>query len=160
MVKKIKDFDNYYITKDGKVFSIISNKYLKQYLGTNGYYQVDLRKNNKTYKLTIHRLLALTYIDNPNNLRDVDHINENKLDNRVENLQWVSHRDNLIKNFKKISNIRNFRECKLYKNNELIKSFKSIRECCRYCESELGLSYSSMRKYLKQKEYYIIKCND
>ena len=63
----------------------------------NNYLIVKL--NGKTYSK--HRLIATQFIDNPNNFTDVDHINHDRTDNRIENLRWVSHSDN---NFNKSSN--------------------------------------------------------
>ena len=65
-----------------------------------GYYRVALHKNRKQLNKSIHRLVAEAFIPNPNNLGTVDHINENKLDNRVENLQWLSNVDNKNKSWK------------------------------------------------------------
>lgn len=60
----------------------------------NGYLQILLCKNNKNYNKYVHRLVAEAFIDNPNNLKTVNHKNLNKQDNRVENLEWCSYADN------------------------------------------------------------------
>jgi len=70
---------------------------LKQSLSKNGYYTVGLRKKNQGMKsMTIHRLIGLHFIDNPNNLPVIDHINRNRTDNNLNNLRWTSYSDNCI----------------------------------------------------------------
>lgn len=60
----------------------------------SGYLQLRLCKNNKRKHFLVHRLVALAFIPNPNNLQQVNHLNEDKTDNRVMNLEWVSAKEN------------------------------------------------------------------
>ena len=61
-----------------------------------GYPYVHLRKDGKAYSPTIHRLVALAFIENPNNYPVIDHINRNRQDNRLENLRWASQSQNCV----------------------------------------------------------------
>lgn len=61
----------------------------------SGYLNVDLSRNHSKKKLRVHRLVALAFIPNPNDLPEVNHLNEDKTDNRVCNLEWCSTQDNL-----------------------------------------------------------------
>ena len=68
-----------------------SNQYvIKEYVGSNGYVRCSL--NQKNYPK--HRLIALQFIKRPTDNTEVDHINRNRSDNRIENLRWISHSEN------------------------------------------------------------------
>lgn len=61
----------------------------------NGYLQVDLYKGGKMTKYTVHRLVAMAFIPNPKNLPEINHKDEDKSNNCVENLEWCTHQYNL-----------------------------------------------------------------
>jgi hypothetical protein len=90
----IQGYPNYLIYDDGLVFSEKSNRFLKYCKNQYGYHMIILCKNGKQKCLYIHRLVATHYIPNPDNLPEIDHINIDKSDNRVQNLRWISHLDN------------------------------------------------------------------
>lgn len=91
---QIFDFDNYEVSDVGEVRNKKTGRILKPRLN-NGYYQVGLRKDKKTYQRYIHQLVAYYFVDGYAKGLEVDHINRVKTDNRAENLRWVSHRTNL-----------------------------------------------------------------
>ena len=88
----IPDCDGYFINKNGEVLSKKRKNHIikKKRKDKDGYYRVGIIENNKKERpCGVHRLLALTFIDNPNNYNIVDHINRNREDNRLDNLRWV-----------------------------------------------------------------------
>ena len=96
--------------------------------------------NNRGYQMVgasqppqyVHRMVAETWLDNPNNYRDVNHINGDKDDNRVENLEWVTRSENLRHAFrtglKKHSGGLKPTPIRIVETGEV---FESIRECAR-----------------------------
>jgi hypothetical protein len=90
-------FSDYSITTDGKVISHkwSKNRELKQQPDRKGYLQVKLSKDKREYTRKVHRLVAETYIKNPECLEQVNHINEIKNDNRVDNLEWCNNQYNM-----------------------------------------------------------------
>lgn len=90
--RKIDVKPNYSVSNNGDIRNDKTGRLLKFYKGTAGYYQVMMGR--KTSPLYVHRLVAQAFIDNPEDLPQVDHINGNKIDNRVENLRWVSVSEN------------------------------------------------------------------
>ena len=91
----IEGYENYLIFEDGKVINIDSGKEPKPHLNDNtGYYRIGLNKDSKRKFLSLHRLISLAFIPNPDNKPCVDHINRNRQDNRIENLRWATRSEN------------------------------------------------------------------
>jgi hypothetical protein len=93
-MKPIPNYPNYSVTEDGNVWSHKNNKWMKLNLGKVGYYTVALWHDLKYKKMYIHRLVAITYLENNNNLACVNHIDGDKLNNNITNLEWCSASDN------------------------------------------------------------------
>ena len=84
--------DDYEITIDGRVINIHTGKPVKPQINGTGYYRVAIGKKLKF----VHRLVAQKYLPNPDNLPQVNHKDGNKLNNHVDNLEWVSNRENSL----------------------------------------------------------------
>lgn len=86
----------YKITNDGRVYSEYLNDYLKTFFSKGGYVRVKLNYGDRSKKVMVHRLVALAFVNNPDpeHKIQVDHINRNRADNRAENLQWVTAKEN------------------------------------------------------------------
>ncbi len=97
--KVMDGYPNYIITNDGRVYNSQRNKYLVPAKAENGYMFISLSDGKKRKTLSIHRLVALLYLDNPNNLPEVNHIDFDKTNNNVDNLEWISRSDNMKHNF-------------------------------------------------------------
>lgn len=92
--KEIKGFDyRYYCSNKGRILSLCLDGYklLKPFLCGDGYYYVDLRKDNRDYKSRVHRLVADAFLPNPENKPIVHHIDTNRKNNNVENLMFVTN---------------------------------------------------------------------
>ena len=87
MNKKIKDFPNYCVNEQGQVFNMTTNQELKGSIGLNGYKYYRLSNQCGKKMFYAHRLVAEYFLDNPNNYPVVNHLDGNKQNNAVENLE-------------------------------------------------------------------------
>lgn len=135
--------NNYLIYSDGRIFSIRSNKFLKLQESNNGYLRVELPiKPNHPKKFLVHRLVAETFIPCNDLSLQVNHKDENKHNNDVSNLEWVTPKENI-----------NYGTCKQkiaakqYKrpvimcdinSHEPIQEFESISQAYRFLNKTVG----------------------
>ena len=96
-IKMIPSLPGYGCTATGKVYSFKRKKIkeLTHIYGYNNYVSVCVFIDGKRYRKYVHRLVAETWLDNPDNLDQVDHIDKNPTNNCVSNLRWISKYDNM-----------------------------------------------------------------
>lgn len=100
-ITQLTEENMYIIHKDGTVYSKYCNRFLKPDIDRDGYAIVTLSINKKSKKIKLHRLIAMLYLNNINNLPDVNHKDNNKLNNHISNLEWTDAvRNNRYKNNK------------------------------------------------------------
>ena len=129
--KPVKKYEQFYeVSTDGAIFSKITKRFRKQIVNSKTGYSAIVLCNPETKEhktVSVHRIVAETWIPNPNNYPCINHINENKLDNHVSNLEWCT------KAYNNAYNNKTQRCCKaIYqidiKTNAIIKIWKSARE--------------------------------
>lgn len=98
----IPDASNYIATADGRIYGLRNKKFLRQHLNKNGYYCVGVRFDNENKMKTklVHRLIVMTFLSNPKVRPVVNHINHNKTDNNLNNLEWVTYSENTLAYYK------------------------------------------------------------
>ena len=136
--KKIEGFDGkYYISANGEIYSIPAKRILKPCIGNTGYEVVCLRApNGKSKQYTVHRLVALTFLPNPENLPIINHKDENKLNNKVDNLEWTTAKGNYQEYLK--NNQRKVNKPKYFKKDLPNEEWLPIKENLLYEVSNLG----------------------
>lgn len=149
----IKNYENEYsISPNGDVFSKKRNKFLKPYITKRDIYKyVHLYKSGKRKEVSVHRLVAETFIPNPENKLMVNHIDGNTLNNSVNNLEWVTNQENQLhairiglnknlgenhKQARKVIQMKNYKIIKIWGCiNEAERQLKihqsNIIKCCR-----------------------------
>lgn len=90
---RIRSIDREVVDKNG-VKRSIHGKIMRHTFNSDGYPAIPLCRNGVYKRLKIHRLVALAFIPNPDNLPEVSHLDETRTNNRVDNLVWSSHKDN------------------------------------------------------------------
>lgn len=171
-IKDIKEFKDYTIDTEGNVYSKRKHKYLKQTINKYGYCKVTLQKDKYKKMYSVHRLVAEVFIPNYNKLPQVNHIDGNKQNNHVANLEWCTAKHNmneavrtgLFDNCKKIqkenaveNNLNKYhilanevtkkKVAQYDKQNNLLNTYKSISEASRKTGITItSISYSANGK--------------
>ena len=117
----------YQVSNQGRIWSVVSQRYLKPRLDSKGYWIVNLTApNGKKKTERIHRLVALAFIENPNNLPQVNHKDENKQNCNVDNLEWCDAKYNINYGTRNLRTAQS--RCKKVYCVELDRVFNSIKE--------------------------------
>lgn len=99
-VNSLKGYESlkghYYLNEKLKIVSSVNPSIkLKSRLNSSGYVSYPLiKKDGKQMTVLLHRVIALAYVDNPNDYDEVNHLDENKLNNNIDNLEWCTHKQN------------------------------------------------------------------
>lgn len=130
---------NYLVSNIGNVYSFATDRILKPNIDRNGYARVPLYRNRIKQYIQIHRLVAEAFIENPNNLPCINHKNNIRNDNRVENLEWCTYSYNNKYAYDKgkknkmfgNDNGKSIPVLQLDKNGNIIKEFESMCICAK-----------------------------
>jgi hypothetical protein len=170
--KPINGYDEQYLVSNyGNIKSNKTKKLLKiqKY---SGYSTISFNHNDKRYRFYVHRLVANAFIPNPENKPTVNHINHDTHDNRVENLEWNTYKEQNEHNYKTQGEKRKTsraRSVSCYtKNNEIYKTFRSLSEAAKWLHIEsnskniesclAGIRHSLNKGWLSHN--YLWKYND
>lgn len=142
----------YSVTEDGRVYSHKSNKYLSQRIGPVGYMMVNLSIEGKCKTFTVHRLVAKAFLPNPNNLEAVNHIDGNKVNNNVDNLEWVTNSQNAQHAFRTglISPARGKDTLNGRYTNDEIKEIRRLYNEEHVSQYKLATMYGTTRAAIQQ----------
>ena len=102
--KQLEENPKYFISNLGR-FKNIRDKILKLNINARGYTYCNISTNGKVTKVKIHRLVALYFVNNPDNKDIVNHIDSNKLNNHYSNLEWCTQKENVQHYFKNKNNV-------------------------------------------------------
>lgn len=159
-VRKIPGFKGYFVSPNGDVYSNKSGqmKRLKPFLdGRKKYLLIGLIDDSgQRKKVLVHRIVAICYIPNPDNLPEVNHKDRNTQNPCKENLEWCTRKDNLADSYETMSPIRNKRQCQLFKSGTFIKEFPSIHQAAVFAKQHYGANATSLEKYLQSGDVLIV----
>lgn len=128
----------------------------KQTVGKTGYYVISIWKKNKSRVVKVHRLIAEAFIENPLNKPFINHIDCNKLNNDISNLEWCTHKENMMhaKNNNLMYSPKGTGNNILMldkKTNEVLKVFNSISDAVEYLNVKESASiYNAIHKRCKR----------
>ena len=152
--KVIDGYENYEVSNLGNVRNRLTGRVLSPRIISKGYNQVVLYKDGKPNPFLVHRLVANTYIPNPDNKSDVNHINGIKTDNCVETLEWNTRRENNIHAI--ITGLK--KQCGLPKQKvrcvETKQEFESMNDAARHFGCFHSLIRQSILRGCRCKQFH------
>lgn len=155
---KIKSLSRF-VPNSGRAGMWYKEKILKNNFDHDGYPQIILHKNGKAYTYKIHRLVALAFLENPNNLPCVNHIDENKLNNNYYNLEWCDVKYNNCYNNrqKRISQKQKIPVIQLKENGEFVARYDSATDAARLIKGTRDRIIRCCKNKIKHYRHYIWK---
>jgi len=152
-MKEIPNFPNYAVTKNGRIWSYISNKWLRPLKrNKTGHLFVKFYKNGIVYQILVHRLVLETYVGKCPKSMESRHLNGNPKDNRLKNLCWDTHSENMLDKFRHGNNPPNSKltgeQAKLIFNAYHDGAYE-IKELAEY----FGVVYDTIRQIVCKKTW-------
>lgn len=139
--KPLKDFPNYNVSSEGQIMNVKTQYILKPFVNEKGYEKVCLRKNNRQYTVSVHKIVAETFLGEHAGM-DVRHKNSDRSKNCVDNLEWVTRQETIKSAYERgTKKARKYTRIKVIETNDI---FDSITECARV----IGCDPSSISKCL------------
>lgn len=158
--KDIEGYEGLYqVSNIGRVKRVNTDRILKENKSTCGYLQVGLCKDGVRNAKIIHRLVAQAFIPNPENKPDVAHIDEDKTNNRVDNLVWATRKEtiNYGTRNERVSKTMGIPIIATNIKTAEVKEFSSSAECARLLSLNAGGIYSALKGRYKQCGGYTFK---
>lgn len=152
-VWKNSRFENFEVSNLGRVRNKRTGNIFTGTTNDSGYVYVSLYVNGKSKSVRLHRLVAETFVENPSELPEVNHKNGNKKDNRVSNLEWVTHTDNIEHSMKTglcVGGIQKVTDEQIdYIRRNFVKGdrHRGYRAIAR----KIGLSHTTVRRYCEKE---------
>jgi len=155
----IDGYDNYFVSNFGNVKNSKTNRILKSGNHPKGYKLVDISKNGIKKTFTVHRLVALAFLENPDNKQMIDHIDENKSNNNVKNLRWATSKENGCNQGKQINNTSGFKGVSFNKHANKYQASININGKIKYLgvfetAEEASQAYEAKAKVIHGDFYY------
>ena len=152
-MKQIKDLP-YWITKDGTIYNR-HKRALSPYVAPDGYVSIKLATaTNKRGNFRIHRLLAEAFIPNPHKLDTINHIDHNKLNNDLSNLEWCSRSDNTHKAFVfGASNMKGENHSMVKLTEKQVLAIRASKSTQKILAAEYGVSPSTISMIKSRKRW-------
>lgn len=129
----MKEYNGFLVDDDLNIYSRLTGRKLTPYIGSDGYMQVQYKKENgKPHHQRVHVIYAHCFIPNPNHYKYINHIDSDKLNNSLDNLEWCTNSYNVQHGWDNGNRTHKNNTGVLVKNNDnIVEVYKSIRECGR-----------------------------
>lgn len=168
-LKSIKEYPGYYCNRKGDIYS--TKKHIRNPDGSlhkmtptlngAGYLHVTLRKEGKKYSRVVHRLIAKTWMPNPESKRTINHIDGNKENNHVDNLEWATDSENVRHSWTTGLSYKETKAVNQYdKEFNLIATFTSIKKAAEKTNSNRGSITRNAKGFLKTHNGFIWRYAD
>lgn len=148
----IKSTNNQFgISKNAVVKNLKTNRIIHSYIGTDCYEHIVLNMKGKKYRKRVHRLMAEVFF---NNTKYIDHIDNNKSNNHIDNLRPITNRENVIKGMEHAKNFHSnvgwFKPLKIKAVNKITKEC-AVYGSIRACEKETGVDRHRIKTFLRKE---------
>ena len=159
LFKRIDGYDNYFVSNFGNIKNSKTNKILKQSNHKQGYKLVNLKKDGKWKMFYVHRLVCNAFLENLDNKKVIDHIDNNPSNNNVKNLRWCSQKENLANQGKHKNNTTGFKGVAYHKPSNKYRTQIRINDKIKhlgYFESaeEASRAYDAKAEEIHQEFFY------